>query len=111
MVEDYVAALTMVESDLLEKVWEASQKDSVYHKLVEQVKAGLIRKYWLDDGLLYVKGGRAYVPSGQLHRQLLLETHDPHCAGYPGIERMLALLSGQYYWPKMEDVEPTLGLV
>lgn len=30
MVEDYVGALVVVESDLLEKIREVSQKDSVY---------------------------------------------------------------------------------
>ncbi|KAG8376249.1 hypothetical protein BUALT_Bualt09G0043400 [Buddleja alternifolia] len=105
-VEEYVAALTLIESDFLERIRESSQNDAVYMKLVEQVGAGHIRKYWLNDGLLYAKGGRAYVPSGPLRRQLLRETHDPQWVGHPGIDRMLALLSRRYYWPKMEyDVE------
>ena len=33
----------------------------------------------------------------------MMETHDPQWAGHPGRERMVALLSQTYYWPKMED--------
>ncbi|KAL0406148.1 UNVERIFIED_CONTAM: Transposon Ty3-I Gag-Pol polyprotein [Sesamum latifolium] len=68
MVEEYVASLTMV-------------------------KNGQIRKYWLDSGLLYAKGGRAFVPTGPLRRCLLRETHDPQWTGHPGIEILLPLLA------------------
>ena len=54
-----------------------------------------------------VKGERVFVPSvGGLRRELLKETHDPVWVGHPGVDRMLALLSRSYFWPKMEsDVE------
>ncbi|KAL0438706.1 UNVERIFIED_CONTAM: hypothetical protein Slati_2353600 [Sesamum latifolium] len=45
MVEEYVAALTVVESDLLDQIRESSNMDASYMKLVEQVKNGQIRKY------------------------------------------------------------------
>ncbi|KAK4399871.1 hypothetical protein Sango_1093200, partial [Sesamum angolense] len=81
LVEEYVAALTVVESDFLDQIRESSKTDASYLKLVEQVKSGLIRKYWLDSGLLYAKGGRVFVPTGTLRRRLLRETHDPQWAG------------------------------
>jgi len=43
------------------------------------------------------------VPKGELPKYLMTETHDPQWAGHPGKERMVALLSQTYYWPKMED--------
>ncbi|KAK4381872.1 hypothetical protein Sango_2926100 [Sesamum angolense] len=55
LVEEYIAALTVVESDFLDQIRESSKTDASYLKLVEQVKSGLIRKYWLDSGLLYAK--------------------------------------------------------
>ncbi|KAG8369571.1 hypothetical protein BUALT_Bualt14G0027200 [Buddleja alternifolia] len=64
-VEEYVAALTLIESDFLERIRESSQNDVVYIKLVEQVGAGHIQKYWLNNGLLYAKGGRAYRTGGK----------------------------------------------
>ncbi|KAL0386154.1 UNVERIFIED_CONTAM: hypothetical protein Sradi_3009700 [Sesamum radiatum] len=106
MVEEYVVALAVVESDLLDQIRESLKTDAGYMKLVEQVRNGQIQKYWLDGGLLYAKGGWAFVPTGPLRRRLLRETHDPEWAGHPGIERMLALLGRRYYWPRMEeDVE------
>ena len=64
----------------------------------------MVRKYWVEDGLLYAKDSRLYVPcGGELRRQIMRETHDIKWAGHLGIERMLALLSHSYYWPKMED--------
>ncbi|KAL0387746.1 UNVERIFIED_CONTAM: Retrovirus-related Pol polyprotein from transposon.6 [Sesamum radiatum] len=77
LVEEYVAALTVVESDFLDQIRESSKTDVGYLKLVEQVKSGLIQKYWLESELLYAKGGRVFVPKGTLHRRLLRETHDP----------------------------------
>lgn len=31
--------------------------------LVNQVKEGIIQRYWLEDGLLYAKGGLLFVPN------------------------------------------------
>ncbi|KAL0423509.1 UNVERIFIED_CONTAM: RNA-directed DNA polymerase [Sesamum radiatum] len=45
LVEEYVAALTVVEYDFLDQIRESSKTDAGYLKLVEQVKSGLIRKY------------------------------------------------------------------
>ena len=52
------------------------------------------------------KGGRLYVPAGQLRKELLRETHDTKWEGHPEEERTQALLTRSYYWPKMgEDVQ------
>ncbi|KAK4382006.1 hypothetical protein Sango_2915700 [Sesamum angolense] len=67
LVEEYVVALTVVESDFLDQIQESSKTDAGYLKLMEQVQSGLIRKYWLDSGLLYAKGGRVFRPTGMLH--------------------------------------------
>lgn len=66
-----------------------------------------MRRYWLSGGLLFTKGGRACVPgNGKLRRKLLRETHAPQWAGHPGVERMRALLSRRYFWPKVfNDIE------
>jgi ribonucleotide monophosphatase NagD (HAD superfamily) len=74
-----------------------------FYKLVELVREGTIQRYWLEQDLLYAKGGRIFVLKGALQKYLMTETHDPQWAGHPGRERMVALLSQTYYWPKMED--------
>ena len=71
--------------------------------MVELVREGTIRRYWLEQDLLYTKRGRIFVPKGELWKYLMMETHDPQWAGHPSRERMVALLSQTYYWPKMED--------
>ena len=64
----------------------------------------MVHKYWLDDDLLYAWGNRLYVPTGKaLRRELLRETHDPQWIGHLGVERMIALLSLTYFWPRMEE--------
>ena len=105
-VQEYVAALTRMESNFMDRIKESAKLDATYQKLVQDVTAGLVRHYWLEDGLLHAKGGKPFVPSGKIRRELLKETHDPQWVGHPSKDRMYALLSRSYYWPKMElDIE------
>ena len=99
--QECVAALTRVKSNFVKRIKESSKLDATYQKLVQDV-TDLVRRYCLKDGLLYAKGGKLFVPSGKIRRELLKETHDPQWVGHPGKERMYALLSRSYYWPKME---------
>ncbi|KZV19760.1 hypothetical protein F511_06291 [Dorcoceras hygrometricum] len=106
MVHDYVAALTLVETDFFGRVQEVAEQDITYLKLLDQVKAGEIRKYWIEDGILYAKGGRSFIPSGALRNDLLKDTHDSQWAGHTVVNRMMDLLSRKFYWPNMDqDVE------
>jgi hypothetical protein len=56
--------MTVVDTEFIEEIKKQSKTDAVYGKLVEEVKTGVVRKYWLEDGLLYCKGIRLYVPHG-----------------------------------------------
>ncbi|KAI5316908.1 hypothetical protein L3X38_036615 [Prunus dulcis] len=66
-----------------------------------------LRRFWLDDGILYATGKRIYVPRwDNLRRELLKKCHDAKWEGHPGTHRTLALMSEAYYWPQMrEDVD------
>ncbi|RVW98465.1 Transposon Tf2-8 polyprotein [Vitis vinifera] len=102
----YITALSEVISDFNERIKHAAEQDAAYGRLRQQVKEGVIRRYWLEGDLLVAKGGRWYVPAGGLRKELLRETHDAKWAGHPGEERTLALLARSYYWPKMgEEVQ------
>ena len=104
--QEYVVALTRVESDFVERIKESFKLDAIYQKLVQEVTAGLVRCYWLKNGLLYANDGKLFVSSGKIRRELLKETYDPQWARHTGKERMYALLSRSYYWNKMElDIE------
>ena len=102
----YIAALSEVVLDFNERIQQLAESDASYEKLRQQVREGLNRRYWIQDNLLMAKGGRLYVPAGQLMKELLRETHDTNWAGHPGEGRTQALLARSYYWPKMgEDVQ------
>ncbi|KAG6526884.1 hypothetical protein ZIOFF_008971 [Zingiber officinale] len=102
-------SISRVESDMMDRIKAVAASDTAYGKLVQQVRDGVIRRYWIEADLLVYKrgGGGVFVPAaGGLRKELLKETHDPLWAGHPGVERMLALLARSYIWPKMEnDVE------
>ena len=101
----YITALSKVISDFNEKIKQAVEQDATYGRLKQQVKEGVVRRYWLEGDLLVAKGGRWYVLASSLRKDLLRETHDSKWAGHPYEERTLALLARSYYWLKMgEDV-------
>jgi hypothetical protein len=60
----------------VDRIRELAKQDTAYLKLVEQVNEGIVRRYWLEDGLLYTKGHCLYVPTGGLQRDLLKESHN-----------------------------------
>ena len=71
----YIMALSKVISDFNEKIKLAAEQEA-YGRLMQQVKEGVIRRYWLEGDLLVAKGERWYVLAGGLMRDLLRETHD-----------------------------------
>jgi hypothetical protein len=102
-VDVVVAKLSRVEIDFLDRIRELSKNDTAYLKLADLVKEGVVRRYWLEDDLLYAKVRQLYVPAGPIRRELLRESHDSQWARHPGRERMFALMSRSYYWPHMRD--------
>ena len=92
------------QNTLLGRIKEGLNHDSQAKNLVELVKGGKTRRFWLEEGLLYTTGKRLYVPRwDNLRREILKECHDSKWAGHPGTHRTLALLSDTYYWPQMRD--------
>ncbi|RVW79075.1 Transposon Tf2-12 polyprotein [Vitis vinifera] len=62
------------------------------------------KRFWVEDGLLYTKGRRLYMPKwGNIRRNLIKECHDTKWAGHPGQRRTRALLESAYYWPQIRD--------
>ena len=72
----YITTLSEVISDFNEKIKLVAEQDATYGRLKQQVKEGVIRRYWLEGDLLVAKGERWYVLAGGLMRDLLRETHD-----------------------------------
>ncbi|KAE8723917.1 hypothetical protein F3Y22_tig00011277pilonHSYRG00002 [Hibiscus syriacus] len=62
--------------------------------------------YCLTQKKLSPKQARWQECLARLRKELMKECHDSKWAGHPGVDRTLALLSKQYYWPhKAEDVQ------
>ena len=51
----YITTLSEVISDFNEKIKLAAEQDAAYGRLKEQVNEGVIRRYWLEGGLLVAK--------------------------------------------------------
>jgi predicted RNA polymerase sigma factor len=52
-----IFSLVQVESDMLERLHQAVEEDAAYKKMVDLVQEGTVRRYWLENDLLYAKGG------------------------------------------------------
>ncbi|CAN6566578.1 unnamed protein product [Malus baccata var. baccata] len=101
---ELMAMVLKPQSHLLGRVREGLSHDVQAKNIVEFVKDGKTRRFWLEDGLLYTKGKRIYIPKwGSLRKEILKECHDSMWAGHPGTHRTLALVSDAYYWPQMRD--------
>ena len=72
----YIATLLEVVLDFNERIKRIADSDASYEKLRQKVRDGLNIKYWIEDELLVAKGSRLYVPTGNLRKELLRETHE-----------------------------------
>ncbi|GKA19410.1 putative nucleotidyltransferase, ribonuclease H [Tanacetum coccineum] len=97
-------AITQAQFFLQDRIKEGLEHDPLAKKIIALAKDGRTRRFWLKGDMLFTKGDRLYVPKwGDLRRAILKECHDSKWAGHPGITRMLALVEGTYYWPRMGD--------
>ena len=91
-------------TSIRDKIRQNLMKDPQAIALINLAKQGKTRQFLWEDDLLVANKYRLYVPkAGNLRKILLQECHDTLWAGHPGWQRTLALLTQNYYWPKMED--------
>lgn len=60
---EYVATIITVETNFLECVPTYAVNDVSYTKIKQKIGDGLVRRYWVEDDLIYARGGRVYVPT------------------------------------------------
>ena len=90
------------QGEMMDLIKEGLQYDLVAKSLITLAHEGKTRRFWVEDGLLYTKGKRLYVPKwGSARRNLIKECHDSKWAGHPGQRRTRALLESAYYWPQI----------
>ena len=63
-IQAFVATLSLVKTTFLDWVREEALLDSTYMKLKQHIPDGIVRRYYLDEDLLYANGNKLYVPSG-----------------------------------------------
>ncbi|GMQ12089.1 hypothetical protein CsSME_00054546 [Camellia sinensis var. sinensis] len=99
-----LATIVKLKGELLTLIKEGMEHDNLAKSLVAMAKEGKTKRFWEENGILYTKGRRVYVPKwGNLRRNLIKECHDTQWAGHPGQRRTRALLESSYYWPQMRD--------
>ncbi|XP_012832304.1 PREDICTED: uncharacterized protein LOC105953208 [Erythranthe guttata] len=97
-------AISSTRGNLADMIREGLEHDPMTKELIRLVKEGKTRKFWVEDGLLYTKGQRLFVPKwGSLRKDLIKECHDTKWAGHPGQMRTMTLLETAYFWPHMRD--------
>ena len=80
------------------EIHEAIAKDIQAQQIIQLIKEGKTRHFWMEDGTLMMKGNRMYVPKLEsLKRKLIHECHDTPWAGHPGWHRTHALLKHSFY--------------
>jgi hypothetical protein len=67
------------------------------------IQKGFKSHFHLQNGLLWYKQNRLYVPKGRLRDVLLKECHDGPLAGHGGAKRTITFLKKSYYWPNLKD--------
>ena len=86
------------QGDIMDLLREGLQHDPVAKSLIALAQEGKTKRFWVEDGLLYTKGRRLYVPKwGNIRWNLIKECHDTKWARHPGQRRTRALLKSAYY--------------
>ena len=99
-----LADISRPQSSLQDRIKEGLQHDTLAQTIIQLVKEGKTRRFWEEDGLIFTKDKRIYVPSyDNLRREVMKKYHDSKWAGHPGVHRTLALVSDSYYWPHLKD--------
>ena len=81
------------QEDIMDLLREGLQHDPMAKSLIALAHEGKTKRFWVEDGLLYTKGRRLYVPKwGKIRRNLIKECHDTKWARHPRQRRTRALL-------------------
>jgi hypothetical protein len=91
------------ETELQKEVWLASRRDEFEKEVKQNIQKGIKSHFHLQNGLLWYKQNRLYVPEGRLRDVFLKECHDGPLAGHGGAKRTTTFLKKSYYWPNLKD--------
>ncbi|KAE8663644.1 hypothetical protein F3Y22_tig00112925pilonHSYRG00094 [Hibiscus syriacus] len=85
-----LSAISLAKGTVLGRIKEGLEQDPMTRELVKLANDGKTQRFWVEEGLLYTKGRRIYVPKwNNLRRDFIKECHDtnaiPKFEGYGSI--------------------------
>jgi hypothetical protein len=90
------------ETELQKKVKLVSCWDA-FAKTKQSIQNGAKSHFHLQNGLLWYKQNRLYVPEGNMKDTFLKECHDGPLAGHGGVKHTTTFLKKSYYWPNLKE--------
>jgi len=91
------------ETEFQKEVHQASRRDAFAKEARQNIQNGVKSHFHLQNGLLWYKQKRLYVPEGKMRDTILKECHDGPLASHGGAKRTTTLLKKSYYWPNLKD--------
>ncbi|XP_039044937.1 uncharacterized protein K02A2.6-like [Hibiscus syriacus] len=72
-----LSAISLAKGTVLGRIKEGLEQDPMTRELVKLANDGKTQRFWVEEGLLYTKGRRIYVPKwNNLRRDFIKECHD-----------------------------------
>jgi len=90
-------AVYVGETELQKEVRLTSRRDAFAKEVRQGIQNGAKSHFHLQNGLLWYKQNRLYVPKGKIRDTLLKECHDGPLAGHGGAKRTTTFLKKSYY--------------
>jgi len=91
------------ETEFQKEVRLASHRDAFAKKVKQNIQNGAKSHFHLQNGLLWYKQKRLYVPERKMKDTILKECHDGPLASHGGPKHTTTLLKKSYYWPNLKD--------
>jgi hypothetical protein len=91
------------ETELQKEVRLTSCQDAFAKEVRQNIQNGTKSHFHLQNGLLWYKQNRLYVPEKKMRDTILKECHDGPLAGHGGAKPTTTFLKKSYYWPNLKD--------
>ncbi len=91
------------ETKFQKEVQLGSHHDEFAKEVRQKIQNGIKSHSHLQNGLLWYKQNRLYVPKGKMRDTILKECHDGPLAGHGGVKHTTTVLKKSYYWPNLKD--------
>ncbi len=91
------------ETELQKEVRLASHQDAFAKEVRQNIQNEAKSHFHLQNGLLWYKQKRLYVPQGKLKDNLLKECHDGPLASHGSAKCTTTFIKKSYYWPNLKD--------